>query len=157
MKRLIILLAACGGGVHGSNGGAPAVDWTQASESLTASDMTVIVDGVTFHGTMDQFEFKSSASGDVMDVTWAEAGYMPRIHLAFFSDTAGWSVGSVPPGYGVRVYRLDQTDWIEETGRFYTTPVGQAYEGNLDFAIDQSGHHAEIHFVDARLATLGVQ
>ncbi len=154
---LLVVSAGCGSGVHGDPGPL-AVDWTEPSESLTAAGFTLIVDGVTFHGTMDQLEVKAAADGDVLDVTWAEASFMPRIHFDFSSDGGTWWIGgSVSGGYGVRAYRLDNSDWIEETGRYYTTPVGQPYEGNLDFTIDQSGHHAEIHFVDARLATLGVQ
>jgi hypothetical protein len=150
-----VLVAACGSGVQTTPGAN--IDWTAASESLTASGLTLIVDGVTFHGTMDQFELKAGSSGDNMDVTWAEAGYMPRLHFDFATDGGTWWIGYADGiGYGVRAYRLDNSDWIEEHGRFYTTPAGQPYEGNLDFVIDQSGHHAEIHFTDARLATLGV-
>ncbi len=160
MKHLIVLAVAggaCGTGSHGDPG-ILAVDWTSTTESLTARGFTLIVDGVTFHGTVDQLEFKDSPDGGSMDIRWDEGGYTPRVHFDFQSDGAVWWVGGLTPtGYGVRAYRLDNTDWIETTGRFYTTPVGQAYEGNLDFTIDESGHHAEMHFTDARLATLGVQ
>ena len=74
---------------------------------------------------------------------------MPRVHFDFGTGAGTWFIGP-------RVYRLDQTDWIENGGMFYMTPAGQAYEGNIDLVIDNSGHHAEIHFVDARLAPLGI-
>src|SRR5260221_14758030 len=108
MKRIAcVIVAGCGSGVHGSPG--TGIDWTAASESLVASELTLIVDGVTFHGTIDQFELKSG-TGDVMDVTWAEAGYTPRIHFDFATDGGTWWIGSADSvGYGVRADRLAQT------------------------------------------------
>lgn len=148
MKRyLLVLLAACGSGVHDEPGGT--IDWTGPGMSLQAGALTLVVDGVTFHGSSDQFELKTGM-GDELDATWAEAGDMPRIHLDFSQGSGSWSVEDA------RAYRLDQTDWIEQTGPYYTTPAAQAYDGDLDFVIDQSGHHAEIHFTDARLAPLGI-
>src|SRR5438105_11009793 len=75
MKHLIAVMtfvAGCGSGVHGTPGGG--IDWSEPSESLTASSLALIVDGVTFHGTTDQLDIKAPASGDSLDVTWAEAG-----------------------------------------------------------------------------------
>ena len=54
----------------------------------------------------------------------------------------------------VRVRRLDNTDWWETHGAFFTTPAGQPFEGDLDFAV---ADHATVHLTGARLATLGVQ
>lgn len=156
MKHFWILavVAGCGSGVHDQPDGT--IDWSGPSVSLAAGSLTLVIDGVTFHGSNDLIDLKTGA-GDELDVKWAEAGYMPRLHFDFASDAGGWSIGTAD-GLGdcVRAYRLDQSDWIEESGRYYATPAAQAYEGNLDFVIDSNGHHAEIHFVDARLAPLGI-
>jgi hypothetical protein len=149
MKQFVILvvIAGCGSGVHDQPGGS--IDWSGPSMSLVADSLTLLVDSVTFHGSTDQFSLKTG-QGDELDATWAEAGSMPRIHLGFQQGSGSWFITDA------RAYRLDQTDWIEQTGPFYTTPAAQAYDGNLDFVIDDNGHHAEIHFVDVRLAPLGI-
>lgn len=143
---ILVAVAGCGSGVHDQPGGT--IDWSGPSVSLVAGSLTLIVDGVTFHGTNDLTELKTG-TGDELDAKWTEAGYTPRVHLDFGTAGGTWFIGP-------RVYRLDQTDWIEDGGMYYTTPAGQAYEGNIDLVIDNSGHHAEIHFVDARLAPLGI-
>lgn len=143
----VLVLVGCGSGVHDQPGAG--IDWSGPFMSLTADSLTLVIDGVTFHGTNDLTELKTG-NGDELDARWTEAGYMARIHLGFMQNGGSWFVGDA------RAYRLDQTDWIEQTGPYYTTPAAQAYEGNLDFVIDDNGHHAEIHFVDARLAPLGI-
>lgn len=148
MKHIacLVFLVGCGS-VYGDPGAG--IDWTGPSASLTASSLRLVVDGVTFHGTTEQLAMKEDAYGDAMDVKWAEGGYMPRVHFDFTMQDSVWWISSV------RARRLDDSDWIEETGRYDTTMLGQAYEGGLDFVVDNSGHHAELHFADARLATFG--
>ena len=157
MKYVFVLLAACGtsggagpsGTAGGSGSSSTPIDWTGPGVSLSASSLTLVVDGVTFHGTSDLQEVKTDG-GSELDVTWTEAGYHPRIHFHFAQASGSWTIDDA------RAYRIDQSDWIEEMAMFYTTPAAHAYEGDLDIMLDDSGHHAEIHFADARLAPLGI-
>lgn len=110
---LFLICIGCGSGVR-NDPGSLAVDWTSPSESLTATGFTLIVDGVTFHGTTDQFEFKAASAGDGMDVRWAEAGFTPRIHFDFESDGV---VGRRPrqhwlwrPRLSARQHHMDRGD-----------------------------------------------
>lgn len=142
----LVFLVGCGSVYNDPGAG---IDWTQSSASLTASSLRLVVDGVTFHGSTDHLAIKDEVYGDEIDVTWAEGGHMPRVHLDFMKQDTVWWISSV------RARRLDDSDWIEETGRYDTTTLGQPYEGGLDFVLYDSGHHAELHLTDVRLATFG--
>src|SRR5205814_7139620 len=125
------------------------IDWSQPAASLTASGLTLTVDGVTFHGATPD-EQKPSAQGDEIDVTWTEAGYTQRVHMHFATDGQVWFIDDV------RVRTLDNSNWYEKTGlRLYSTLANHAYEGHLQFIIDPD--HADLEFDDARLAPLGIQ
>jgi hypothetical protein len=145
---LTLVIVASTGCTSGGGGGSKAIDWSEPSLSLSAADLTLVVDGVTFHGDPATTELKLSINGDNLDASWTEAGYAERLYLGFTAGTGTWWIDDV------RVRRLDNSDWWETHGEFFTTPAGQPLEGDLDFAI---ADHATLHITSARLATLRVQ
>ena len=132
----------------GGGSGSKAIDWSEPSLSLSASDLTLVVDGVTFHGDPATTELKISTDGSTLDASWTEAGYAERLLLGITAGNGTWWIDEV------RVRRLDNTDWWETHGQLFTTPAGQPLERDLDFAV---ADHATLHLTGARLATLGVQ
>jgi hypothetical protein len=137
----------CTSGGGGGSGG-KAIDWSEPSLSLLSTTLTLVVDGVTFHGDPATTELKISTDGSTLDASWTEAGYAERLYFGFTAGNGTWWIDDV------RVRRLDNTDWWETHGEFFATPAGQPFEGDLDFAV---ADHATLHLTGARLATLGVQ
>ncbi len=144
MKRCLLLLAACGNGVHSHPG--DAIDWALQSESLVALEMTLQIDGQIFKGTTNQLVIAPSPQGDVLDVMWEESGHEPHLHFHFATDGTTWWIDDVRAA-------LDNGTPYENMGRFYETAAGKPFEGTLDLTFPMVG----LVFTEARLATLGVQ
>ena len=128
MKRVTILfLAACGGGVHSGPG---AIDWHANVTTILADSFTANVEGVVFHGVANPDYKDLTGTGDIFEADWTEAGYMQRFHLDFTMKAPGWCLTSF------RIYNLAYDNWHERTGDMFCTPLGSAYQGNVDVVMN---------------------
>ncbi len=120
---------------------------------LEADAITVEADGRTFTPAVDV-----DVSGDpgvpeeytTLELTWREQGVEMRINLYFSSDGSDWWLSEA------RVYNgRDPGDWQEEQmGPFLQTPLGQAYEGDVDLGpLHLGGLRLEAFPADERCLT----
>jgi hypothetical protein len=106
---------------------------------------------MTFEDASMPIEIENTFDGTDSDVSWMENGYKLRVHFDYYLDSASWTIATL------RVYRIDDSDWIRVRGPLYTTPQNQAYDGDMHFDIDENGHQATLDLTDAHLAPFGFQ
>lgn len=121
-KSLLVLLAACGSGVHSGTG--TAIDWQVGTTTIDADSFTANVEGVTFHA-LDPM-LRDQGSSGIFEADWTEQSYMQRFHLDFTMTSPTWCITSV------RIYNLAYTDWHEQNGNLYCAQIGSAWDGNFD-------------------------
>lgn len=114
------------------SGGAPrALAWATDIVRLEADDLVIEAAGRQFRAPADASV--TSDPGDAtyrtLEMTWSEGRVEMRLNLYLAADNSSWWVREIRTYDG-----RPQGEWITYTGRFFTTPRGESYEGDVDLA-----------------------
>ncbi len=149
---LVVLVAIVAG--PGLRVGAPAatpeaaaaVAWESPVVSLTARDLELVLDGQRF--PVGEPVSISSDPGfptyQTLELIWFADGVEMRINVYLYSDGQRWWSNQIRT-YDGRM----PGDWVGYEGRFFESPVGQPYRGDLDVAATgPTGVRGELHLRD---------
>ena len=143
----IPLLAVLAIGYNASADGATEqnnpIAWQTNRASLMVDDFYITANGARYLGNGAQL---SSDPGDPTYATfeskWMENGREMRLYIYFQADSTHWWANEIDTYDGQL-----QGDWVTYKGRFFESPLGQPFNGNLDLA---SGNNA-IHLSNLKL------
>jgi hypothetical protein len=114
----------------GSSRANPAIDWNSGLVHLTAANLRIVTAGRIFtaNGTSPSIH---SDPGDpryrTLEVIWPEGGVEMRLFIYLAANDTHWWATEIRTYDG-----LAQGDWLAWYGRFFETPLGGAWSGDLD-------------------------
>lgn len=137
-------------GGSGGGGGAPRFSFATPQVSLDADDFWIEVDGRRFTSEGAVVEVHSDpgdSAFQTLELVWLEQDTEMRLNIYFQSDGATWSSNEV------RIYNTLQpeSDWVTFTGDFFRSPLGTAYVGTFDQAVNENGITSHVHLDGLRL------
>jgi hypothetical protein len=119
---------------------APAINWHTPTVSLQADQVQVVAGAQTFAPPADATKIDvHSDPGNpppsgytTLELTWEQHGVEMRINLYFTSFAHRWWANEI------RIYngKAAGADWITFDGRWFDSPLGQPYTGDLHLAKD---------------------
>ena len=107
----------------------PAVHWTTPVVDLAADAFSIEANGLVFTTEGIEPQVHSDPGGPdywTLEVEWTEQDLEQRLFLYFGSDGTDWWVDEIRTRDG-----YDPAEWIYAYGPFFTTPLGQTYEGDV--------------------------
>jgi hypothetical protein len=131
----------------------PAIDVDTGPVRLTAESFRIVtawheytMAGITTKGTpLDYFacdyeadDCISAHSAGTLELIWCEAGEQQRLFIYLDSDETTWWATEVRT-YDGRPDRNE--DWLSWHGRFFETPLGQPWQGDLHLTDGKGAHH----------------
>ena len=122
-----------------------AIGWKTNRVSIIADDFHIWANGIGFYGTSDGGELHSDKglpSSWTFESIWMENGREMRLYIYFQADSDHWWANEIDTYNGQL-----QGDWVTYAGRFFESPLGKAFSGNLDLT---SGNNA-IHLTNLKL------
>ncbi len=145
------------GGSSGSVGGvacnAPPVAWQTGTVSLKADAFWIVADGqcytsrglpVQVHSDPGWSQYTS------LELVWTELGREMRFFIYLYANPASWWSDEMRTYDGQMPY----SDWLFYYGEFFTSPIGQAWSGDLDLVNDaQDQIRGELHLRGLTLST----
>lgn len=128
---------------------ADAFDVETKQVSLTADSLTIDVGARTF-GTATPMQVHSDPGTPneytTLELTWIEHDVEMRLYVYFTSDGRDWWSNEI------RTYDGNaQGEWIYYTGEFFRSPLGTAFEGDLDVTGSDHGVTGRLQLPDLRL------
>ncbi len=140
-------------GTIGASCNGPAVTWQTATVSLQASAFWIVANGqcYTSRGA------KVRVDGDpgwsrytTLELTWTELGREMRFFTYFYADSSSWWSDEMRTYNGQQPYG----DWLFYYGKFFTSPIGQSFHGDIDLTNDpQDEIRGELHLRGLTLST----
>jgi len=126
---------------HQPDAGSP-VHWTTNQVELTAGNISIVANGKTFTSAGAKFDVNSDPgdpSYQTLELGWNEHGVRMLMNIYFAADAHNWWATEIRTYNGKAG---DAADWIEYMGKRFTTPLGQAFDGNVDLSPTdgQAGH-----------------
>ena len=119
------------------NGGSPkgnAVVCQTNRVSLEADDFTLRAGNTTFLADVASVDVSSDPGSDTyctLEITWQENNVEMRLYVYFDADGTNWWSEEI------RTYNAQpEPDWIYYRGEFFKTPLGTAYEGDVELTPD---------------------
>jgi hypothetical protein len=118
-----------------------AIDWETSTVSLKADQVKVVAAGRDFTppAAANQIDVHSDpgtpapAGYTTIELTWQQHGVEMRINIYFAADAQRWWANEI------RVYNGKSgtaADWIGFDGRWFDSPLGQSYRGDLHLGRD---------------------
>lgn len=107
----------------------PAIHWTTPVVDLAADAFSVEANDLVFTTEGAEPQVHSDPGGPdywTLEVEWTEQDLEQRLYLYFGSDGTDWWVDEIRTRDG-----YDPAEWIYAYGPFFTTPLGEAYEGDV--------------------------
>lgn len=105
------------------------VSWSTSRVSLAADDFTLEVNDLTFGD--DVFADLHSDPGDdeywTLEASWREHDVGQRLYMYFGADGTDWWVDEIRTYDG-----HEEGEWVFAYGPFFQTPLGQAFEGDIE-------------------------
>lgn len=117
------------GAMPPASAGAPGVDWTTERVALTADDFRLDVNDLEFGVDVQPTRMTSDPGGSdywTLEVEWPEHDVEQRLNMYFGSDGTDWWVDEIRTYDG-----YDPGEWVYAYGPFFQTPLGQAFEGDI--------------------------
>ena len=112
--------------------------WQTPTVSLTADAVRIVAGGQTFSPAAGSATDAHSDPGNpppsgytTLELGWTEHGVEMRMNIYFASDAQRWWASEI------RVYNGKPgraADWVTFDGRWFDTPLGQAFRGPLELA-----------------------
>lgn len=109
--------------------GQAAIGWTTPVVDLQADGFLVEANGLEFTTDGAPLGTSSDPGGPdywTLEVTWLEQDREQRLNMYFGSDGTDWWVDEIRTYDG-----YPQGEWVLAYGPFFTTPLGEAYEGDV--------------------------
>ena len=106
----------------------PGVAWTTEHVALAADDVRLEVNDLVFGSDVWPQSLNSNPGIDfwTLEVVWFEHDVEQRLNMYFGSDGSDWWVDEI------RTYDGHEPgEWVFAYGPFFTTPLGEAFEGDL--------------------------
>ena len=152
------------GGVPGGMGGTAglagptactpiAVSWQTSTVSLKASAFWIVADGKCYTSSSAKVAVHSDpgwSTYTTLELVWTENNREMRYFIYFTADGNGWWSDEM------RTYNEQQpySDWLYYDGKFFQSPIGQAFTGNLDLTNDPADTiRGELHLHGLTLST----
>ena len=150
--------------VPAGTGGAPAssrrvnctpipVSWQTSTVSLKAAAFWIVADGKCYTSASAAVNVHSDpgwSTYTTLELMWTENNREMRYFIYFYADGNGWSSNEM------RTYNGQQpdSDWLYYNGKFFQSPIGHAFVGNLDLTNDPADTiRGELHLHGLTLAT----
>jgi hypothetical protein len=171
-----LLIAGIGGGVIGGGGsrggatpgpsdgsasGAPAnavpdqITWKTDVALLAAQGFSVQAGDKTFSARVPAKV--TSDPGDAtyrtLEAAWNELGTEMRVNLYFSGDATTWWVSEIRAYDGKAI---PKAEWMTATGRWFQSPIGQTWTGDIDVPLKGVGIGGSLHLAGATIATHAV-
>jgi hypothetical protein len=124
-------------GAAPSSSPAPAIHWTTPVVDLAAEAFSVEANDLVFTTEGTEPQVRSDPGGPdywSLEVEWTEQDLEQRLFMYFGSDGSDWWVDEIRTRDG-----YDPAEWIYAYGPFFTTPLGEAYEGDVRIDLVGSG------------------
>ena len=115
----------------------PVIHWTTPVVDLSADAFSVGANDLVFTTEGSEPQARSDPGGPdywSLEVEWTEQDLEQRLFMYFGSDGSDWWVDEIRTRDG-----YDPAEWIYAYGPFFTTPLGEAYEGDVRIDLVGSG------------------
>ncbi len=111
-----------------ASAGATSIGWTTDHVALAADDFRLEVNDLVFGEDVWPQSLDSNPGIDywTLEVVWFEHDVEQRLNMYFGSDGTDWWVDEIRTYDG-----QEQGDWVSALGPFFTTPLGEAFEGDV--------------------------
>ncbi len=134
-----------------------AIGWDSGLVSLTADAMRIHQGDTTVTGegvfTWDIHSDPGNAAYRTLEIVWEEQGVEQRLNLYLAADETDWWVSELRTRDG---FPAADADGITYTGPFFTTPIGQSYNGDVSLTSEDGRVPGAIEFVNMVLAAPGL-
>ena len=150
--------------VPAGTGGAPAastpanctpipVSWQTSTVSLKAAAFWIVADGKCYTSASAVVNVHSDPgdpSYTTLELIWTENNREMRYFIYFQSDGKTWSSNEMRTYNGQQPY----SDWLYYYGKFFPSPIGHAFTGNIDLTNDPADTiRGELHLHGLTLST----
>ena len=127
--------------------------WQTSTVSLQAEAFWIVADGqcYTSRGTAVQVHSDPGHSRyTTLELIWTERGREMRWFIYLEANASGWWSEEMRTYDG----QLPYSDWLYYYGRFFASPIGQAFRGDIAFTNDpQDEIRGELHLQGLTLST----
>jgi hypothetical protein len=131
----------------------PPVAWKTGTVSLTADAFWIVADGQCYSSRGAAVEVHSDPGHSrytTLELIWTEAGREMRWFIYLRADASGWWSEEMRTYDG----HLPDSDWLYYYGKFFASPIGQAFQGDLVLANDvQDKIRGQLHLLGLTLST----
>ena len=119
--------------------------WDTGHIRLQADDFYLEADGVTYLANVDHVEIggdwdSANNTYGTIELEWTEHGNDMRLYVYFQATTEMWWCDEIRTYDG---HKDDGTRWIYYYGEFFKSPVGSAFDGDVDLTNDDSDNGVE--------------
>jgi hypothetical protein len=107
----------------------PGVAWSTDRVRLTADRIGLVVNDLAFGSDLRPTSVRSDPGFTdywTLEVKWDEQDVHQRLFMYFRSDGTDWWVDEIRTRDG-----YDPAEWVVADGPFFTTPLGEAFEGDV--------------------------
>lgn len=122
------------------------VAWVTNNVSLTASDFWIVADGQIYLANPNQVDVHSdpgTPTYTTLELVWSERSREMRYFIYFQADGTKWWSDEMRTYDG---QPSPNTDWLFYYGRFFQSPYGSAFHGDIDVSNTASDTiHGELH------------
>lgn len=127
------------------------INWKTLTVSLNADDFYIIANNQKYLDNVASLSVRSdpgNATYTTLEAIWFENNREMRLFMYFNADSKNWWT------YEIRTYNGQQQypDWIYYKGRFFESPLGQPFVGNVKLVSDSGQQFSgRIYFKNLRL------
>lgn len=129
------------------------VSWQTSTVSLKAAGFWIVADGRCYTSASASVNVHSDPGDSTyttLELTWTENNREMRYFIYFYADGNGWWSNEMRTYNGQQPYG----DWLYYYGRFFQSPIGQVFAGNLDLTNDPADTiRGELHLYGLTLST----
>ena len=141
------------GGMMGTTCNGPAVKWQTSTVSLQANAFWIVADGQCYTSRGAAVEIHSDPGWSQytsLELIWNELGREMRFLIYLHADSSLWWSEEMRTYNGQQPY----SDWLFYYGKFFTSPIGQAFHGDINLTNDsQDTIRGELHLHGLTLST----
>jgi hypothetical protein len=121
------------------------VSWVTSRVRLDADHFFTVADGDTFWAKDQNIDIGSDYGDSTycsLEIEWEENGVDMRLYMYFHADSISWWSDEIRTYDG-----QTNPDWLEYTGTFFETPLGQTFTGDFARECDTGGPYTgRLHF-----------
>jgi hypothetical protein len=129
------------------------VSWQTSTVSLKAAAFWIVADGKCYTSASAKVDVHSDpgwSTYTTLELVWNENNREMRYFIYFYADGNGWWSNEMRTYNGQQPY----SDWLYYYGKFFQSPIGQAFTGNIDLTNDPADTiRGELHLHGLTLST----